>query len=867
VVTATRRQAREIAEAFARHCLQNGKRVWRSPQAWAFDAWLRRCHEAIWLGGNGSERSLLNPAQELALWERCIRETAQPEVSAQRQYGLARVAMQSWQLAANWGISPGALAAGASASVRTFSDWARQFQQHCRDHGWIDSAHLADEIIAALARGHISPPPDLALVGFEKLSPQQHGLLQRFEAAGSDIVTPPEVSSASYCQRIAFPGPGAELEAAAEWARRILEEDPQKRVGIVVSDLATRRSEVERIFADILTPGAVLPGAATDGGVFHLSLGQESDTCPLIAQALLILRIACHGVDYREAGRLLRSPYLHGMPAQAGKRAAIDLQIRRRGWRTVDIRKLAWLAGHAGDSLAASLEALPQTAGSRLPSEWVTVFTDQLRAFGWPGERIANSAEFQLHEHWRERLAEFASLDPVVGSLGVLRALSQLTRILQNNVFQTRDPGAPVEIMGSLEAAGLRFDHLWVTGLHDEAWPAPPRPDPLLPLALQRQLDMPSSTVHSQLRHAHWLLSCYQAGADDVVLSWPARLEDRDMCPSLLITDIAETQAADHSGCGSYRRQQTLECDALETAAWDNPPPLRAAQIHGGGSGMLTDQAQCPFRAFALHRLKATTPELPALGIDPRTRGMVLHRAMELLWGELGGSDGLARTGEAELQRLTCESVAAALATTREQTDDAAILRHIRIEARRLENLIGQILDVERQRGPFAVTQMESRETMRVGELEITIKLDRVDRLGDGRLAVLDFKTGAAKTGDWCGQRIRDAQMPLYAISRAAAPAAVAVISVKSGEVGYKGVGVEKDVLGTGPAVKVSQPDTRYFNGWDDLMQAWRSQLHTLALNFKGGAAPVTPDREACRYCDLETLCRINELHSQDHNP
>ncbi len=90
MVTATRRQAREIAETFARHCLRNGKRVWRSPQTWAFDAWMRRCHEAIWLAGNGSERSLLNPAQELALWERCIRETAQPEVSAQRQYGLAQ---------------------------------------------------------------------------------------------------------------------------------------------------------------------------------------------------------------------------------------------------------------------------------------------------------------------------------------------------------------------------------------------------------------------------------------------------------------------------------------------------------------------------------------------------------------------------------------------------------------------------------------------------------------------------------------------------------------------------------------------------------------------------------------------------------
>ncbi len=838
----------------------NGDRVWRSPGTWAFDSWLRQCHETIWLGGNGSEQSLLNSAQELALWERCIHETAQTPLSAQRQYGLAQVAMSSWRLVAGWEIPTTALSTAASPSVRTFSDWATRFQQHCRGNGWIDPAHLADEIVAALASGHIRAPRILTLFGFDRLFPQQRNLLQRFEAAGSEIVTPPEVSTASQCRRMAFPGPAAELLAAAEWARGILEENPGKRVGVVVSDLATRRGEVERVFADVLTPGTVLPGAADDGGQFHLSLGQASDSCPLIAQALLILRIACRSLGYQEAGRLLRSPYLGEMPAQSGQRATIDLEIRRRGWRTVDTGKLAWLARQVGDSLAQSLENLPQTNGRRLPSEWVTIFTAQLTAFGWPGARSKNSTEFQLHEHWRERLAEFASLDAVIGSVGVGRALSQLTRLLQNTVFQTQDPGAPVEIMGSLEAAGLRFDHLWVTGLHDEAWPARPRPDPLIPLALQRQLDMPSSTVDNQLRHARWLLASYLAGADDVVLTWPARVEDRDMCASPLIAAIATAAATDPAGPGSYRRQQSLQRDALETGAWDSPPPLRVAGVRGGGSQLLTDQAQCPFRAFALHRLHAQAPESPPLGIDPRTRGRVLHRAMELLWRELGGSDGLIGAGAEKVKRLTHQSVAAALAKVREHSEDAAVLRHIEIEARRLESLIRQIIEVERQRSPFQVMQMESRETMRIDELEITIKIDRVDRLDSGRLAVLDFKTGTAKPGDWCGQRIRDAQMPLYALSRTTAPAAVAVISVKSGEVGFKGVGTEKDVLGPAPPVRITQPDSRFYNGWDDLMRAWQSQLQSLAVSFISGAAAVTPDRDACRYCDLETLCRINEL-------
>ena len=421
--------------------------------------------------------------------------------------------------------------------------------------------------------------------------------------------------------------------------------------------------------------------------------------------------------------------------------------------------------------------------------------------------------------------------------------------------------------MGSIEAAGLRFDHLWVTGLHDEAWPAPPRPDPLIPFSLQRKLDMPSSSIDNQLRHSRWLLSSYLAGAEDVMLSWPSRLEDRDMGPSPLLAHIAEDKAGEPVGPASYRRQQSQELDAVESSPWDSPPPLQPARIPGGGSQLLTDQAQCPFRAFARHRLNASSPEVPARGIDPRTRGITLHRAMELVWQSLGGSGGLQCADGAALQQLVRDSVEAALRAISERSADSAQRRHIRIEALRLENLVAQILDIERQRGFFEVVQMESRESMKLGELEFTIKLDRVDRLEDGELAVLDFKTGSARRGDWCGPRIRDAQLPLYAISRSAPVAAVAVISVKSGAVGFDGVGVDRAVLGAGPDLKIPPPDPKYFNGWGDLLQSWQAQLYALAADFMSGTAAVDPDRQACRYCDLETLCRINELQRQDRSP
>ena len=74
-------------------------------------------------------------------------------------------------------------------------------------------------------------------------------------------------------------------------------------------------------------------------------------------------------------------------------------------------------------------------------------------------------------------------------------------------------------------------------------------------------------------------------------------------------------------------------------------------------------------------------------------------------------------------------------------------------------------------------------------------------------------------------------------------------------------------MLGAGPDLKIPQPDPKYFNGWGDLLQSWQAQLNALAADFMRGTAAVDPDPQACRYCDLETLCRINELQRQDRSP
>ena len=63
------------------------------------------------------------------------------------------------------------------------------------------------------------------------------------------------------------------------------------------------------------------------------------------------------------------------------------------------------------------------------------------------------------------------------------QALSRLGELAAASPFQVENEGAPIQIMGLLEATGLRFDHLWIMGLHDEALPAAANPNPFLPIS------------------------------------------------------------------------------------------------------------------------------------------------------------------------------------------------------------------------------------------------------------------------------------------------------------------------------------------------------------------------------------------------
>ena len=135
-------------------------------------------------------------------------------------------------------------------------------------------------------------------------------------------------------------------------------------------------------------------------------------------------------------------------------------------------------------------------------------------------------------------LGELARLERVVPRMSAAQALAVLRRLCNETLFQPEAIDAPVQVLGILESDGLEFDHLWVSGLTDEAWPLAARPNPFLPVALQKKAGIPEASADSALALDRRITEGWKQAAGEVVFSHFTREEDRDVLPSPLVADV-----------------------------------------------------------------------------------------------------------------------------------------------------------------------------------------------------------------------------------------------------------------------------------------------------------------------------------------
>ncbi len=857
VVTPNLRLAHELGREFDRFQLGRGLALWDAPDIFPLNAFVARAYEDALYSGLGSRLPLLlTPAQEQALWEDIVgRSEESAKLLALPQ--AAAAARDAWKSAHEWRLLAALEGARKNEDAEAFSGWAGRYERIARRDGHTEAARLPDVVAGLLGEACIRKPTLLVRHGFDIVTPQQEALFDALAEQGCAIATCAPSARDAGVRRVRCADANEEIRHAARWARQRLEADPDARIGVVVPDLAKRRNALRRVFAQVMGAGPVQP--------FNISLGEPLTAHPLVDAAFLALELAGREIAFERASLFVRSPFIASAEAEMAPRAQLDASLRRRAEPALTLDRLIALAAvqarqAPAPALAHMLGKLAEFRKARLfgaqaPSEWGRAFAEAFAVVGFPGERPLDSAEYQTLKKWHDVLGQFAQLERVVPKMGYGDAVARLRRIAADTAFQPESPDVPIQILGVLESAACEFDHLWVMGLSVEAWPLAARPNPFLPLALQRAAGMPESSADASLELDRRITQGWLGAAGEVVLSHPEREADRELAPSPLIAAIPEVPSA----LPAYPVwRDTLFASRSMERIEDACAPAFAARESRGGSALIGDQAACPFRAFARHRLGSEGIEPPHAGLDALERGSLVHRVLATAWDRLETKHALDSIAAEDLQSMLEAAAGEAVARFRRDRPTTLAGRFARIEERRLARRARDWLDLERERGDFSVFATEDKRTISVGGLQVNARLDRVDETADGQRIVIDYKTRAPSVGAWLGGRPDQPQLPLYLTGAEPAARAIAFAQVRAGDMKLVALAADKGIL---PGAR-TLPDGRLrqaADSWEAQLAAWRDELERLARDFAAGTAAVDPKPRACDYCDQQPLCRIHE--------
>jgi ATP-dependent helicase/nuclease subunit B len=875
VITPNERAARNLRRGYD-FFMRSRQPVWQTVHIQAWDAWLKRWWNDSVSEGKISGPVLIGKEHALAIWE----EKIQHSLAAKKILnisGTAEKAQQAWDLMCRYCIQPDQMGTLQTVESRIFHQWLVAYWEHLQAKNWVDHSQLSFRLQEKVLEGALELHRHIILYAFDELKPAEKSLVESMRAMSCRVEELPAALLPSSPSTLLCDDTSDEVAKAAQWARKILNSNPEASIGMIVPQLDSLRAEIERTFLFTLQPSAFFHPDVDQPRAFDLSLGLSLHAQPLVNVALLVLRLASCELSLTEYSSFLRTPYFAGGDTESGSRSHLEAEMREQNKLSVSLQQLRSAASTPGESFSCPIlaECLMKLESKVLPdskavlpySEWSKFFLSCLETMQWPGSRTLGSAEYQSRLRFENLLNEFASLDSLERKVRMTAAVNHLERMATRTLFQPENQGAPIQILGPIESAGSHFDHLWVMGMQDEVWPAAGQPHPFLPLILQREHRMPHGDTASDLAFAQLLTTRMLSSAKHVVLSVPAMEGDRSLRMSPMLTHLTASSAPELG----LDRFDIHAADAAPTSEWREPgfphPDLSEGEIHNGGTRIFQFQAACPFRAFAELRLHAGPLQEPVLGADAKVRGTLAHHAMYAIWDELKTSAQLRELSEEKRAALVTRVVASSIRQEKKLRGEAWYAEFRTLEQERLQDTVQAMLQLDLERTiPFEVEQREQLANVEIGGVHMSIRKDRVDRLADGSCVIVDYKSSAKTAKTWEGERPDEPQIPVYAVTEHGNIAAVAFAILESGKISYKGYAETDDVL---PSLKAFQGDKRNNPAGQPLAQhisQWNAPLAALAEEYRAGVAEVAPKKrsQTCKHCTLQTFCRISELDTEN---
>jgi ATP-dependent helicase/nuclease subunit B len=335
---------------------------------------------------------------------------------------------------------------------------------------------------------------------------------------------------------------------------------------------------------------------------------------------------------------------------------------------------------------------------------------------------------------------------PSAASLAVSKAdypeLFHVT-IAERVVRRPEIPDVRVRIFGPLEARLQNIDRVVLGGLNEATWPPETRSDPWLSRPMRRDLGLDPPERRIGLS-AHDFAQAL--GAKEVILSRPAKLSGAPTVTSRFVQRIAALAGEERwktvlaRGNAYLDLARALDHPAqVKAAARPAPKPPLAARPARLSVTAIEDWLRDPYTIYARYILRLLPLDPVDTAPGARDRGTVIHGAIGDFTGKFAA--GLPANPLDELRKLG-EQRFAPLADY-EEARAFWWPRFLRIAE------WFAAWDRER-RATIKTLHAEIKGELKfpIGKREFTLSAiaDRIEQRTDGSYAIIDYKTGAART-------------------------------------------------------------------------------------------------------------------------
>ncbi|KTD74694.1 PD-(D/E)XK nuclease family protein [Legionella waltersii] len=768
---------------------------------------------------------LLSPLQSLSIWKELI----QSEEEITYTKGLLDAIIEAWEYCELWKLSPDHPAFQYTQQTQYFQKLWTQFRQRLKQLDAISEHQLVSTLIQ---ENYLGFTKTIIWTCFDEYTPQQLTLQNYLQEHGSILhhydLTPNQVEP----QVLSAEDEKEEYSQLISWLKSKTQ-DTTRRVAVVIPDLQNNSQAIQRKLLQQF-----------DKSQFNISLGQSLSQFHLVAHALTWIKLSPEQLSNHQATLLLQSPYLGAAKEEFVQRSQYlqDSELLKK--QNIHTRNFMKLVVQYAPKLALLMDALSNYPDSTSINQWVDLFQERLNALGFPGDTGLTSEQYQCFNRFSTALDELRQLHLVKKRFTKSEAIDALQTVMENTIFQVQTTNTPIQILGLLEASGCEFDGIWVMGLTDQCLPQATRLSAFIPTYLQKQLSMPHSLAHRELQFAQQTLQRLRNGSQEIVFSYATFQQDSPCLPCALIKEYPSypTQNDCKSLENTSKLIQVEECYEI---------PVQQNESISGGTSILANQAKCPFKAFAEHRLKAKEIPQTTLGIDDKEKGQLIHKVLELLWKSLRSSANLQRLNSEELNQEIHQAIDKSLESLPYQP---GLVKEV--EFKRLKRIVISYLEWEKQRAPFSVAALEENHQIQLAGLDFKVRVDRIDQVGQSKW-VIDYKSSLPSSKPWLEDRPLEPQLLLYALLDEQINTLL-LLQLKTGKIKLSGFSEEKQDSKDIFSLKVEEH-------WEDYRQKWHKQLTELATEIQTGYCPPEPNSlTICQQCSFPSLCRIQTTRNSN---